>query len=125
MALFNVLYIEGNSKWCTKLSSSMIRCHESIEGARSNYLSNENASESFVKCFIRVAESIEKIYNFQSDIETKKQRQKEQMIRDIQERLANIGKPGGNRFTSFSGMGLKDGSSSQFNRVNPFGLVRS
>ena len=72
MALFNVIYIEGNSRWCTKLSSSMIKCYENIHSERSNISNESNKKYNFVKNFIRVAESIEKNYNFQSDIEAKK-----------------------------------------------------
>ena len=46
--------------------------------------------ESFADSFVRVAETIEKDYDFDSEIKIRKQKVNEQIIKDIQERLQLI-----------------------------------
>ena len=84
-ALFNIFYIDGQTQWAIKLNNSLLRCHQHLDGNRNNYHKSGvlMMEETFVDSLIRVAETIEKDYDFDSEIKIRKQKVNEQIIKDI------------------------------------------
>jgi hypothetical protein len=80
-----VFHIEGNSKWAYKFNSQMVKCHEMIESnLRSNDVNEEEIEdEDFIKEFIKVAEGVERVFDFAKEIKAKKENEKLKMIMEI------------------------------------------
>ena len=69
--LFMIFHIDSNSRWAIKLNHAIMKCHDKLEGNRSNYLEDFDDRGSFDGIFLRVAEIIEKSYNFDGEIRMK------------------------------------------------------